>query len=139
MQPSPRPNTWRIDRLTIAGIILGTCNLIFCSGILAIGKFELGFDIDALRTLAAVILVFSGQAVFYVVRERRRMWSSRPSAWMIVSSVADVSIIAMLAARGILMTPLPAGLILSLAGAAAVFSFVLDTIKAVVFRRFQMT
>jgi H+-transporting ATPase len=139
VQPSPRPNTWRIDRLTIAGIILGTCNLIFCSGILAIGKFELGFDIDALRTLAAVILVFSGQAVFYVVRERRRMWSSRPSAWMIVSSVADVSIIAMLAARGILMTPLPAGLILSLAGAAAVFSFVLDTIKAVVFRRFQMT
>jgi len=139
VQPSPRPNTWRIDRLTIAGIILGTCTLIFCSGILAIGKFELGFDIDALRTLAAVILVFSGQAVFYVVRERRRMWSSRPSAWMIVSSVADVSIIAMLAARGILMTPLPAGLILSLAGAAAVFSFVLDTIKAVVFRRFQMT
>jgi H+-transporting ATPase len=139
VHPSPRPNTWRIDRLTIAGIIFGTCNLIFCSGILAIGKFELGFDIDALRTLAAVILVFSGQAVFYVVRERRRMWSSRPSAWMIVSSVADVSIIAMLAARGILMTPLPAGLILSLAGAAAVFSFVLDTIKAVVFRRFQMT
>lgn len=46
------------------------------------------------RALAAVTLVFGGQAVLYVVRERRRLWSSRPSLWLIASSVADVSIVA---------------------------------------------
>jgi len=137
--PSPKPNSWKINRLTVSGIILGTCNLIFCSSILAIGKFVWGLDIDTLRTLAAVTLVFSGQAIFYVVRERRRMWSSRPSRWLMASSVIDVTIIATLAARGILMTPLPLHLIFGLACAAAVFSLILDTIKALVFRRFDMT
>jgi H+-transporting ATPase len=107
VRPSSKPNAWRIDNLTIAGIIMGTCNLVFCSSVLAIGQFRLGLDIDALRTLAIVTLVFSGQAVLYVVRERRRLWSLRPSFWLMLSSVIDLSIIATLATRGILMTSLP--------------------------------
>ncbi len=93
VRPSPKPNTWRIDNLTIAGVVLGAFNLIFCSGILAVGKFQLGLDMKTLQTLAAVTLVFSGQSVFYVVRDRQRFWSSRPSRWVILSSAADVLII----------------------------------------------
>ncbi len=93
VQASAKPNAWRIDNLTIAGIVMAAFNLMFCSSVLAIGKFRLGLDIGTLRTLAAIVLVFSGQAVLYVVRERRRVWSSRPSAWMMASSVVDIGII----------------------------------------------
>jgi H+-transporting ATPase len=38
-----------------------------------------GYDIDRLRTLAFVIIVFGNQATTYNNRKRRRIWSSRPS------------------------------------------------------------
>jgi H+-transporting ATPase len=138
VRASPKPNAWRIDNLTLAGVILASCNLTFCSCILAIGKFRLGFGIESLQTLAAVTLVFSGQAVMYSVRERERLWSSRPSAWLMASSVVDVLIIGPLAISGILMTALPAIVVLGVLALAAAFSFVLDTVKAAIFVRLRM-
>ena len=138
VRPSEKPNSWRIDNLTIAGLVLGMCNLIFCSSVLAIGKFQLGLDMKSLQTLAAVTAVFSGQSVFYVVRDRQRLWSSRPSRWVILSSAADVLIIGNLAAFGILMAALPLELVGGILGAAVVFAFALDTVKVAVFARLKM-
>ena len=42
VRPSPTPNAWRIGSLTIAGVVMGVCLLAFCSGVLAVGKFEHG-------------------------------------------------------------------------------------------------
>ncbi len=138
VRPSLKPNSWRVDDLTLAGIATGLCSLLFCSLVLAIGKFRLGLDTAALRTLAAVTLVFAGQAVFYVVRERRRLWSSRPSLWLLLSSVADALIITSLASRGILMAPIPLAYIVAILLAAVAFAFVLDQAKTAVFRRLGM-
>ena len=138
VRPSAKPNAWRINNLTIAGIVLGISNLIFCSAILALGKYRLGLDIKTLQTLAAVTLVFSGQAVFYVVRDRQRLWSSKPSRWVVLSSVADVLIITCLAASGYLVAALPLVLIAGILGAAIVFAFVLDRVKVAVFARLKM-
>jgi PPK2 family polyphosphate:nucleotide phosphotransferase len=46
-------------------------------------------DIGALRTLAFIAVVFGNQATTYTNRERRHLWSSRPSIWLVVSSIAD--------------------------------------------------
>lgn len=138
VQPSPKPNAWRIDNLTIAGAVLGACNLAFCSSVLAIGKYRQGLELDALRTLAAVVLVFSGQGVLYVARERRHLWQSRPSSWLMLSSVADLSIIATLAMGGILMAPLQPSVLLGTLGASVIFAFILDTVKVALFRRLRM-
>ena len=42
VRPSPMPNAWRIGSLTMAGVVMGICLLAFCSGVLAVGKFEHG-------------------------------------------------------------------------------------------------
>ena len=107
VRPSPRPNAWRIGRMTIAGVFMGLAELGFCTAVLVIGKFGMGFEIGMLRTLAFVVLVFGHQATTYSIRERRRLWSSRPSLWVVASSIADILIAATLATCGILMTPLP--------------------------------
>ena len=138
VRPSPMPNSWRIDNLTIAGIILGICDLGFCVGVLAVGKFRLGFDMDTLRTLTLVTLVFSGQAIFYVVRERRRIWSSRPSLIVILSSIADLLIIPTLAMRGILMAPLAPSVIIAIFIASVALAFALDQVKVLIFSRLKM-
>jgi H+-transporting ATPase len=138
VRPSPRPSVWRIRNLTIAGVVLGMVDLAFCVSCLAAGKFWLGLDTAMLQTLAVVTLVASGQAVFYVAREREHLWSSRPGKWLIVSSAMDLGIVSILASLGILMTALPAGILAGLFGAAIVFAFVLDAAKLVLFRRLAM-
>jgi H+-transporting ATPase len=138
VRPSPLPNVWRIGNLTIAGIILGFCDLVFCTASLVVGRFALGLDRDALRTLTVVTLVYSGQAVFYVSRERRHLWSSRPGPWLIASSILDITIFGTLATRGILMAPLPILLVASVLGAAVFLAFLLDLLKVRLFGRLQI-
>ncbi|MCL2430528.1 MAG: divalent cation transporter, partial [Alphaproteobacteria bacterium] len=138
VRPSSRPNAWRIDSLTIAGIVIGLCDLVFCVATLAVGKFHLGFDIDRLRTLTLITLQFNGQAVFYVVRDRRRLWSSAPSIVVMASSIADLTIIPAMSVLGILMVPLPVYVVFGVFAAALVLALVLDQVKVALFRSLRM-
>jgi H+-transporting ATPase len=135
VQPSPMPNAWRIGNLTVAGVIMGLGELVFCTSILAFGVYRMGFNIGALRTLAFVLIVFGNQATMYTNRERRHLWSSRPSIWVIISSSADLLIASALAVGGIAMTPLPAWIVAGTLAAAAVFAIVLDFLKVPAFLR----
>jgi H+-transporting ATPase len=138
VRPSPKPNAWRIGALTIAGVFMGISELVFCTAILAIAKFRLGLGIETLRTLAFVVIVFGNQATTYTNRERRRLWSSRPSRWLLGSSVVDLLIASTLATCGIAMTPLPILVVGGILVAAAVFAFLLDFAKVPVFKRLKI-
>ena len=138
VRPSPMPNSWRIDSLTVVGIIIGLFDLAFCAAVLSIGTLTLQFDIDTLRTLTLVTLAFNGQAVFYVVRERKRLWSSRPSLIVFVSSVFDLLLIGTLAVQGILMAPLPLSIVGGIFAAALVLALVMDQVKVWLFGCFRM-
>ena len=138
VRPSPMPNSWNIGRLTIAGIVMGVCLLSFCCGALAIGKFHMGLALGPLRTLAFTSLVFGSQAVIYAIRQRRHLWGSRPSIWVVVSSATDILIAATLAVRGIAMTPLPLLTVVETLAAAAAFAVVLDLVKLPLFARLEI-
>lgn len=138
VRPSPQSNAWNIGSLTIAGILLGLADLAFCVGVLLVGKDYLHLDLDRLRTLSLVNLVANGQVIYYVVRERRRIWSSRPSAVVLACSLADLTIAPGLAWAGILMAPLPLSIILSIFAAAVVFAFLLDQVKVGLFGLLKM-
>ncbi len=138
VRPSPMPNSWRIDSLTIVGIAIGCFDLAFCAIVLSIGVYVLKLDIDTLRTMTMVTLALNGQAVFYVVRERKRLWSSRPSAIVIASTMMNFLIIGTLAIGGILMAPLPLSIVGGLFAAAVVLAFVMDQVKVWLFAWFKM-
>jgi H+-transporting ATPase len=135
VRPSGTPNTWQIGILTIAGVSTGIGELVFCTTVLAFGAYRMGYDIQALRTLAFVVIVFGNQATTYTNRERRRLWSSRPSFWLVVSSVTDLMIASTLAIAGIAMTPLPALIVAGTLAAAVVFAVILDLAKVPLFAR----
>ncbi|MFZ0839372.1 MAG: HAD-IC family P-type ATPase, partial [Xanthobacteraceae bacterium] len=138
VRPSSKPNAWRIGSLTLAGVIIGFFDLMFCVTVLAFGKYRLRLDIGPLRTLTMVTLVFSGQAIFYVVRERKRLWSSRPSIIVILCSIADLLIVPTMAVSGLLMDPLPLPIVASVFLACIALAFLLDQIKVAIFARLRM-
>jgi len=138
VRASARPNTWRIGSLTIAGLAMGIGELLFCTCVLLFGVYRMGFGIDALRTLAFVVIVFGNQATTYTNRERRRLWSSSPSKWVILSSLGDLLVASVLAIAGIAMTALPAAIVAGVLLAAVVFAVLLDFIKVPLFRRLRI-
>ena len=115
--------------LTIAGVVLGACLLLFCVGTLAVGIDALNCSIEQARTLSFIALVFGSQAMIYAIRERKHLWSSRPSAWLLASSVADVLIASVLAAFGLAMSPLPLAIIGGTLIASIALALVLDLVK----------
>jgi H+-transporting ATPase len=138
VRPSPLPNRWRIGALTIAGVFMGVCELIFCTAVLGIAKFRLGFGIDMLRTLAFVAVVYGNQATTYTNRERQHLGSCRPSPLLVGCSALDLLIASTLATCGIAMSPLPILVVGGTLVAAAVFAFLVDFAKVPLFKRLKI-
>jgi H+-transporting ATPase len=136
--PSPHPNAWRLRNLTLATVPLAAFKFAFCLGVLAVGAFFLRLTTGQMQTLIFLVFVFAGQALVYVLRERGRMWHSRPSVLMMVFSLLDIAVVSTLAIRGILMEPLPLPVVLALFGSTLTFALLLDQLKVVVFRHLSI-
>ena len=136
--PSTAPDSWRIRPITAAAAILGLFGLMFAVGVVAAGRYVLGFDIAELRTLAFITLVFTGQATVYVIRERRQMWRSRPGTWLVLSSSLDLGIAAAFAITGTLMAPLSALTVAAVLAGAMGFSVLLDAVKQMAFKSLKI-
>jgi H+-transporting ATPase len=135
VRPSAHPNRWRIGRLTAAGVLIGSGQFIFSVGILAIGHFVVHWEQAMLQTLAFLIIVFGNQATTYANRERLRIWSSRPSLWVVGASAVDTALACVLASSGIAMAPLPLAAVATVLAASVVFAFLIDFAKVPMFRR----
>jgi H+-transporting ATPase len=137
-RPSPYPNAWRVRNLTLAAIPLGTFRLLYLIGILSLGWTVMGLSPEQMQTLTFAMLAFAGQGNVYVLRERGRLWHSRPAPIMMLASAGDVIVVGCLAAGGILMSPLPLSIIAMLVLATVLFTLAMDSIKLAVFARLHI-
>jgi H+-transporting ATPase len=137
-RPSPYPNAWRIRNLTLAAIPLALVKLSYCIGVVATGWYWFRLSADQMRTLTFTMLVFAGQAVVYVLRERGPFWASRPAPVMLAASGANVAIALGLASFGLVMTPLPRTTVIGLALATLAFALALDLVKRGLFARLRI-
>lgn len=135
---SLRPDRWNIRTLmSTAGALAGLV-LFLSFGVFFVGRAALHLPLGQLQTLVFLMLVFTGQGNVYLVRERHRLWDSRPSRWLMLSSGADVIVVSLMAMRGVLMTAIPLHLIVGLFIICAVFLVAIDGLKVQVFRRFGL-
>jgi H+-transporting ATPase len=139
VRPSALPNSWRIGKITSAGVVLGVCFLAFCTAVLLVGKFELKLGVDGLRTLCVVAIVYGSQATIYAIRDRSHLWGLRPSAWLISSSALDLLIISTLAILGIAMAPLPFLVVAGEFAATIAFGLFLDGVKIPLFNLLKIS
>jgi H+-transporting ATPase len=91
-----------------------------------------------LRTLAFVTLVFGSQATTYAIRERKHLWNSRPSSWLLASSAVDILIASTLAVGGFAMAPLAPLVVIGTLFAAVTFAFLLDMVKVQIFAHLKI-
>jgi H+-transporting ATPase len=132
---SPQPDRWRVPGLMRTAAALAAVILALSFTVFFVGRDGLHLPLAQLQTLVFVMLVLSGQGTVYVVRERRHFWHSRPSAWLLAATAADIALVAFLAIKGILMAPVAPALLAGLAAAVAAMLLGLDFLKVHVFRR----
>ncbi len=135
VRPSASPNRWDVKALVVSGLLIAGCWLIVSFTVLVVGHYVLALTLDRLQTLIFLMLVFTGQANVYLIRERDRFWTSIPSKWLILSTVMDVIVVCFLAIQGILMTAIDPLLVFSLLGFVLLVMFPLDFAKVWVFRK----
>lgn len=102
--------------------------------VFVVGSDVLHLDLPRLQTLVFVALNFTGQATVYLVRERRHFWGSAPGFWLMMTSIAAVLVVNVLATFGILMAPISPLLILGVIALVVTCSVVLGFLKIRVFR-----
>jgi H+-transporting ATPase len=124
-----------VRTLMLIGSFLAALVLILSFSVFFVGRDVFGLKLPELQTLVFVMLVATGQGNVYLVRERGPFWRSRPSRWLIASSVIDLVIVVAMAVAGILMTPVSPTLIGLLLVVVAAYLLVLDKLKVQVFRR----
>ncbi|MBS0560070.1 MAG: plasma-membrane proton-efflux P-type ATPase [Proteobacteria bacterium] len=131
---SPHPDRWDVRKLMLSGGLLATCVLVLSFSVFFVGRDVLGMSLPQLQTLVFVMLVATGQGNVYLVRERSYFWRSRPSRLLMLSSVADLAIVSVMAATGILMAPVAPALIGLLLVLTALYLVGLDQLKVRIFR-----
>ena len=114
--PCPsRPTGWNTRGARTAGTraafswrprVLAACKLVFSLGVFLCGHYVLRLDMPHLQTLTFATLILSSQAGVYLLRERGHFWQSRPSRFLVGSSVFGLGVAAALALGGILMPAL---------------------------------
>ena len=132
---SQQPDRWHIRSLILIGLTLGTLVLLFSFGILLAGRNWLRLPLPQLQTLVFITLVFTGQGMVYLVRQRGHFWDSRPGKWLLLSSVADIAVVCVLAIRGILMEAIHPQLVFTILIACLCYLAATDFVKVILLRR----
>ncbi|EWG07877.1 MAG: cation transport ATPase [Candidatus Aramenus sulfurataquae] len=130
---SKYPERWDVRKLISASLILAFLVVIESFFTLWVALVQ-GIHVDEIHTFVFDLLVFSGQLTVYVVRERRSMWSSKPSNFLMLSSIADIIFTVLISWLGILVTPLPLLYVLEVLGISFAFAAGIDLVKNVSFR-----
>jgi H+-transporting ATPase len=132
------PDRWHIGAVVGTALTLAVFVLGLSFGIFFWGRDWLRLPLAQLQTVIFIMLVFSGQGIVYLVRERRHFWSSRPSGWLVLSSLLDILLVSGLATTGILMAPIPLAVVAQTLGLVVLYLTGLDFLKIRIVRAFRL-
>lgn len=133
-----RPERWPLRALVMSSVALAAPPLLLLLGVTWIVRACAGLELRQLQTVVFLMLVFTGQATVYLVRERDHFWRSRPGKWLILSTAVDLLGVGLLATQGWLMAPISIHLATGLLAAALIYLVAGDCFKVVVFRHFRL-
>ena len=130
---SPTPDRWDIRMLVLTAAAVAGLVLVLLFGVYYAGRDLFDLPLPQLRTLTFAALVFTGQGLVYLVRERGHFWRSLPGYWLMLSSLLDVAVVYVLATQGILMAAVSQPLIVGLLVSILVYLAAVDFLKVRIF------
>jgi len=132
------PNKWNVKKITLASLVPAA--FLVLEGMLVIftGVQYFHLNMEHLRSLVLLNLVFNSQFRVLIIRERRHFWSSRPGRELLITSTATIIGFMILGAFGIFIYPLTVYEILIILGYSMFFTLLIDFPKYYVFRKFGL-
>jgi H+-transporting ATPase len=103
---SEQPAEWNMKKILGLSFIFAFLILLFSFGVLYIGKNVFLLDFQQTQTWVFLLLVFTGQGTIYLIRERQSFGKKKPSVWMVLSTIFDLTVVSFLAYFGIFMAPI---------------------------------
>ncbi len=126
------PDSWNIHGLVRVALALGLLFVIESMLLLYYCRSQPGLNsIERLQTFVFDFLVFSSLLDVIIVRERKHFWESRPSKFLIISIIVDITVVLVISTQGIYrLAPIaPKLAFLALAYSFAVCFLINDFIK----------
>jgi H+-transporting ATPase len=139
VRASDQPDSWHMPSVLGVATVLGVTGVVASFGIFYIGEQVLHLSRDVIRTLIYLKLSVAGHLTIFITRTEGPFWSHRPSR-ILISAVVGTQILAtLIAAFGILMTPIGWKLTLMVWGYALVWFLIGDMAKLLARRVFNRT
>ncbi|HWK29291.1 MAG TPA: plasma-membrane proton-efflux P-type ATPase [Solirubrobacter sp.] len=135
VQPSPRPERWDLREVLTMAAVLGLVGVVESFTLVALAVGPLGLSHAETQTLMYLKLSIAGHLTMFVARTRGRLWSRPHPAPVLLTAVIATQVVAtVIAAAGVLMTPLRWQLIPLAWGYALVWMLLLDQLKLFAYR-----
>ena len=135
---SSQPDRWNIRTLMQVALLLALPVLLLSFGFFCAAKTLFHLPLDQEQTWMFVMLVFTGQANVYLVRERGYFWKTWPSRWMLLGTGVDFVLTSIFASQGILMAAIPFHFVLLTLGVVLLYLPTVDLLKRWIFKTAHM-
>ena len=134
-EPSLNPNKWNVKNIMLSSLVIGVALLAEALLSIHIGLKLFAFDVKEMQTFILLVMVFTSQFRVLVVRERKWFWSSIPGRELTLSVIGVIVAFILLGTLGGIVTPIPMTAVLFSLGYSAAFTFGIDPLKVLVFRK----
>jgi len=130
------PNIWNVRNITLASFILGVLFAVEDLFLVFIGLKYFHLELDKIRTLVMLSLIFNTQFRILIVRERKHFWSSMPNKNMLLVNIATIAGFALLGMFGVFISNLLVYQVFTILVIALIFMVCVDFVKYYLFEKF---
>lgn len=134
---SLKPDNWKVKNMIMGSAPMGVLELVFSFGSLAYLEL-MHVPFRQIQTLVFLVMVFTGQAVLYLVRTGGHFYKKMPSKYMLIATAGDIALLSIMASFGILIPKIPFIYIPVLLIITVVFMFAADLIKIKIFKAYDV-
>jgi H+-transporting ATPase len=141
VRSSLKPDSFKVSRLFGVGGSLGALMIVeaVLFTVVALNAFGLAGHVDKVYTFGFAYLNMAGILTIPIVRERGHFWQSRPSRFLTITVLAELTLVIVISRVGVLeMAPLGWAATLAILGFALFTTFLInDPIKVWLVRKFK--
>ncbi|MGC8586647.1 MAG: plasma-membrane proton-efflux P-type ATPase [Candidatus Micrarchaeia archaeon] len=129
---SKKPDTWNIKSITYTSLALGAVFLLLTFIFIPVGMY-IEPSIGAFQTFIFFMFVVTDKLLLYSLRNRKHILTTKPSKWLVTSSIIGVVAGGIFAYFGIFITPISIASLLVVIALSFILILVFDMIKVKIY------
>ncbi len=134
---SRKPDTWNIKNISYISLLLGIFFLFLSLLFIPLGKY-LEPTIGAFQTFIFFMFVVTDKFLIYSLRNKKSIFSTKPSKWLVFSSIIGISAGAVISYFGFFITPISLYSLFTVIALSFAIILIFDIIKIRVYNKFEV-